>query len=271
MRRLAIGFGFAGLLAVGCSDDGVPADGTASNGSTGADDDGGDDDGTATSPTGSTTVSTTGTATSDATDDGTTGDEAGTSFGETTAVGSDDTSGTTGPAPMCESHDECVLVDDCCNCTAIHQSEEPPPCDIDACLQSTCSAMGVTMPAAVCDAGSCAVVPQSCDDSLVTCESLPPKCPPNSVPGVDANTMCWTGFCVPVELCEVVPACDFCEEGEACVEYLAQLPQIMCVPIPEACGGVPTCDCMGAVACQDPFTVCTDGPEGIQCLCPACG
>jgi hypothetical protein len=45
----------------------------------------------------------------------------------------------------------------------------------------------------------------------VTCESLPPECPANTVPG-RANS-CWTGFCIPLDQCDVVPSCE--EQTEA--------------------------------------------------------
>ena len=60
-------------------------------------------------------------------------------------------------------------------------------------------------------------------------------------------------------------------EGEACVQYSTQLgPQFHCSPIPEACGGTPSCACMAEV-CVGPFDACSDGPDGMSCSCPVCG
>lgn len=48
----------------------------------------------------------------------------------------------------------------------------------------------------------------------VTCESLPPECPANTVPGRIND--CWSGFCIPLDQCDVVPGCDIQTEA-ACI------------------------------------------------------
>lgn len=61
-------------------------------------------------------------------------------------------------------------------------------------------------PAGTTDPGSCV--------GEVSCDSLPPECPANTLPGrVDA---CWSGFCIPVGQCDALPSCASQSE-EACI------------------------------------------------------
>lgn len=47
------------------------------------------------------------------------------------------------------------------------------------------------------------------------CDTLPPDCPADTVPGRDAD--CWTGFCIPLDECDEIPACDSLDE-QTCIE-----------------------------------------------------
>lgn len=71
------------------------------------------------------------------------------------------------------------------NCTALHEFE---PCPFDA----ECA-----KPFAMCIPEG--TNPGKCHDMAV-CRSLPPPCPSGTTPGV-ANG-CWTGACIPNEICE---------------------------------------------------------------------
>ncbi len=48
----------------------------------------------------------------------------------------------------------------------------------------------------------------------VTCESLPPECPSNTVPG--RKDGCWSGFCIPLDECDVIPGCEL-ETEAGCI------------------------------------------------------
>lgn len=254
-------------MVAACSDDGAPANESEGD-FTGA-----DDGGTAVSETGGTGNTASGTLTDgDTGPAGSTGGDDGTSADGSTGVATDgSSSGDTGAQPTtCTSDGDCIVVDDCCSCTAIGVDDEPPSCDIRECDQSTCSMYGVD-PLAQCELGSCELAPVSCDPSAVSCDSLPPECPDGFVPSTDPDGGCWTNVCVPAELCDVVPSCADCPEDEACVEYVAQLgPVAHCSPIPEECGGTPSCACMAEV-CVSPFDACGDAPDGLSCGCPVCG
>jgi hypothetical protein len=281
MRRLGIVlswaarsglFLFAASIASACSDDGEPADDeTLSGPDDGGSGDDGVDDGDATSPTVTDTADDTDpTDPSETADDGPSStDDGTTSPGDSSGDGSSTDDTGPGPAVPCASDDECVVVEDCCNC-GVAPASDPPTCDIPECRQSTCDAIGFE-PVAQCELGSCEPVPVPCDASQVFCDSLPPDCNDGFLPGVDTTSNCWTGSCVPAEACDIVPGCADCPEDEACVQYVTQLgPQYHCSPIPEDCGGVPSCACM-AEACVAPFDSCGDGDEGPTCSCPVCG
>lgn len=268
MRRL--GCVVVAAILGACSDDGTPANESEGD-FTGSADDG--DTASSQSDTGGTgsgtvTITDTGPMSSSGEDGpGSTGAD-GSTGGGTEGTGTSSDTGTGGDA--CVTDDDCIVVDDCCNCTAIATDAEPPMCDIPNCLQSTCSALGIT-PVAQCELGSCELGPMSCDPSVVSCESLPPDCGAGTFPGTDENTMCWTGLCVPAELCDVVPSCADCPEAETCVEYVMQGgPEFHCSPIPEACDGTPSCECLSDVCIGD-FDTCGEGPDGLTCSCPVCG
>lgn len=274
----------------GCSDDGVPQDagteggpaGSASASDTAAGTSGGtsavttadaESDGQPTDP-GDTTVPTgvdTDASATDGTTDGgtTTGESAGESGGDSSG-GSSTTGGTT--EPECVMDEDCMLVDDCCSCTAIPVGDEAPECDIEACLVSTCTSLGLGMPAVQCNFGTCEVEEVSCDPTTVVCKDEVPTCPKGQAPRVVEG--CWDETCVPVEYCDVVPGCESCGDDEACIESVAFQSTLTCVPVPAACDGVPSCDCLGE-ACEDGFDLCADAGEpesgaDLSCSCPAC-
>lgn len=200
--------------------------------------------------------------------DSTTGDMESSSGGtEGSSGGSSSTGGTT--EPECVTADDCMLVDDCCTCDAIATGDEAPKCELMSCLVSTCTSLGLGMPAVECNFGTCEVEEVSCDPLTVTCDEEPPDCAEGQAPRVVDG--CWNG-CIPVEYCDVVPGCDSCGDDEACVAAV-QLPgtTLTCVPIPVSCEGVPSCDCLGEV-CED---ACEDGIEPksgaeLTCSCLAC-
>ncbi|MBX7083613.1 MAG: hypothetical protein K1X88_30670 [Nannocystaceae bacterium] len=168
----------------------------------------------------------------------------------------------------CNDANDCVAYEDCCNCLALPVGVEPPPCDLPECFATACGAIGIN-PVAQCELDSCELVPLPCNPYDVTCDSTPPDCPVGSAPSVDPNDSCWTGLCVPAELCDVVPSCADCPDDEVCISNVAQLPTQQCSPIPQACEGTPTCACMGEV-CVAPFDTCSDGDGTITCSCVTC-
>lgn len=280
--------GACALLVSACSDDGVPLTGgdtdAADTGSASA---GGSSDtapGTAVTtanPTGpgsssdsdaTATTDPSGSDTDAATDgtSGGVGSTSGDTEGSTGGSSSSSTGGTT--EPECVMDEDCMLVDDCCTCDAIAVGDEAPKCDIMSCLVSTCTSLGLDMPAVQCNFGTCEVEEVSCDPFLVTCDEKPPVCPEGQAPRVVDG--CYAG-CIPVEFCDVVPGCESCGEDEACIESTTQVgPSFTCVPIPPSCDGMPSCDCLGE-ACEAPFDTCNAGIEPksgseLSCSCPAC-
>lgn len=264
--RMALvrGIGIRGLWvaalvhAIACSEDGVSAtiDDPSNGGTTGA------------ATMSGTDATVTGT-TAESSNTDTSPESSGPGSGATTAVDTSSTeSGTGDPSGPCVEPTDCQIVDNCCECTAIAADAEAPVCE-KTCLQSACAALGI-VPIARCELGMCELGEASCDPSFVTCEQEPPVCPEGALPGVNPQTSCWTGECVPQEFCDVVAGgCDACEEGEVCVENVAQMVSSMCVPIPPDCNGTATCECMGEV-CPEPFDVCADDGDGIECICIAC-
>lgn len=280
--------GACALLVGACSDDGVPLTGGDTDGaetatvSAGGTSDGGPGTAVTTAePTSGTSSDTADTATTDPsgsdTDVGTNGTTGGVGSSGGTEASTGDSSSSTGGTtePECVVDEDCTLVDDCCTCDAIPPGEEAPKCDIMSCLVSTCTSVGLDMPAAECNFGTCEVEEVSCDPLSITCDGkddIPPECPEGQVPRVVDG--CW-GACIPVEFCDVVPGCDSCGEDEVCIESVTQVAfSFTCVPLPPSCDGMPSCDCLGE-ACEAPFDACNDGidPKSgaeLSCSCPAC-
>lgn len=251
------------LALVGCSDDGLAPGVETDAGSTAG-------SGNATSgEAGSSPVTTgpqeegTGTGPSeDSTGEpGTTGTDDGTGDGETTG-------GT--PTMTCEMPGDCVLINDCCQCAAAHVDDEIPECPME-CIQPMCDALGIPGIGVVCADGQCELEERDCS-GVVACDALPPDCPDGTLPEVGpGGGGCWTGACIPVEGCELVPGCEHCNDGEACVETTTQqATTYSCQDVPDDCDGVPTCACMPADTCTMPFDVCADADGLIQCSCPMC-
>lgn len=201
----------------------------------------------------------------------------GTGGGSSTTDASDesDGTGTTGaeppPSMACEDADQCVLVDNCCECAAYHVDDVVPECPMD-CEQPMCAALGIPDIGVVCEGGACELEPRDCS-GVVACDSLPPACPPDTLPevGNGAGGGCWTGACIPVEACDPVPGCDHCDDTEACVITQTQQGSFYsCRAVPEECAGMPTCECMPPDTCEMPFDTCIDMDGQITCSCPMC-
>lgn len=248
---------FAPLLALAlaaCSDDGLaPADTDVPASTSGQTAD--------TGPAGgSTDAADSGTGLTGPADDTTSGFETGDS-GESGGTGT--------PANVCEAPDQCVLINDCCQCAAAHVDDVIPECPMD-CLQPTCDAMGLFDVQVTCVDGSCELGPFNCSPEEIVCDSIPPRCPPGTLPGVTPDGDCWTNGCVPVEACDSVPSCEACGDGMACIELATQAgPVYQCQAIPDDCGGVPTCACMPD-ACTAPYDVCSELDGAIECSCLDC-
>lgn len=244
--------------------------GDTTGGDDGADESGREDGGTAgLSDSGGQTESTGGV------DDGPAGSSGGDldsgSSSDGGSSGGEDTGGVL-PGSVCESDADCVVVDDCCACTAAHVDERPAAC-AETCDTTQCGAAGIDRPAAECVFGHCQLAKVACNGTYLSCDALPPDCPDGTLPSVDEDADCWTGACVPAEACDVVPGCSDCDAGEVCVQTATQIGAFYsCWPVDPACGGAPSCGCMGEV-CTSPF-VCGDGglgPAELGCVCPVCG
>lgn len=254
------------MLGVACSDDGAPSNDDASASVTIADDDG----------TGSASMSASATDSASADDDGTASVSAG-DTGEGTATADDDGessggSGTSagdtgGPGMACVTDDDCVLVENCCDCQAIHVDDEPPPACPMECKATAC--MGIGVSGVHCEQGSCELDEVSCNPLQVACDALPPECDEGFLPSV--GDACWTGNCVPAEVCDVVPDCALCPEDEVCIPLVAKGPAgFFCSPIAPGCAGTPSCACLPEVCPEETFSACIDGVDGPECQCPNC-
>jgi hypothetical protein len=240
----------AALLCTGCSDDGIGNPQTGTGTETGGASLTAADDGASADP---------GTAGNDGASRGARG-----GGGDTGLTGGDTTGGDTGGGPdlSCESDLDCQLVNDCCACGAVN-AEEMVVCDEPPCVQPMC---GDTEPTPVCELGEC-TIEWSCAEP-VDCAVAPPPCEEGTLPSIADG--CFTGACVPVDQCDAVPDCSFCTANQVCVTTEALPgPSYSCLPMPEACGGTPSCACLEG-ACNPRFEICVDGRDGITCSCPAC-
>jgi hypothetical protein len=145
----------------------------------------------------------------------------------------------------CGGVDECVLVNDCCSCEVLPAGQEPPPCDIEACLISTCeSQLAGFVPKPACRVGTCTFAALNCQISASICEvEPPPPCEGGLVQSVIND--CY-GPCVPPNMCANLPGqCDAssCGEGFACMVTQSGAPS-QCIPLPPACEGSPSCECI---------------------------
>lgn len=259
------------LMVAACSDDGVPADGGENTNVTTAPTSG--ETGTPTTdPEGSTgdsgvTATEDPTGPSPSTSDGTTDPSGTTGPSDSSGPGLDSSTGD--PSSSCEAPDDCVVVDDCCTCGAVLAGAEAPACDVLECDTTMCESYGVT-PVPQCEQDSCELAPLSCSRSDALCDAEPPECPLGQAAPLDPQSGCWTGGCVPAELCDVVDDCADCPADEACIGFIAHIPSYQCTPIPEACNGAASCECLGTL-CVSPFDSC--GPSdngGLSCGCDVC-
>jgi hypothetical protein len=149
---------------------------------------------------------------------------------------------------------------------ALHVDDEPPPsCPVE-CKATACMSVGIT--GVHCEFGTCQFDEVSCNQNQVLCDVPPPECEDGFLPSTTRG--CWTGDCVPVEACDVVPDCAVCPEGQTCIPLLAKGPfGFMCSPIAPECAGTPTCACMPEV-CPEMFSGCFDTDDGVQCECLNC-
>lgn len=198
-----------------------------------------------------------------------TGGESGTA-GTGPADGTTD--GTTGeppPSMACENANQCVLVDDCCECAAHHEDDVLPECVME-CDQTVCASLGISDIGVVCEDMTCQLETRDCS-GVVACDSLPPDCADGTLPEVGpGGGGCWTGACIPIAACDPLPSCDYCDETEACVAIETQQGIVYsCRALPEDCMGTATCECMPDT-CEAPFDTCADADGQITCSCPAC-
>ncbi len=187
--------------------------------------------------------------------------------------GDTDAGDSTGGAapPVCEDPRDCIVIDDCCTCAAVHPVEPVPACPEKECDQSMCDALGLPEDLGLaCEDGACGWEPRSCSDGLVSCASVPPRCSEGTLPEVTEDGMCWTGDCIPLAACDGVPDCTWCTDTEVCVTTETQAgPTYTCEPIPEDCMRVPDCACLPRDLCPKGFT-CSDTDTGPTCTCPNC-
>ena len=144
----------------------------------------------------------------------------------------------------CASDAECVVVNDCCHCTAA-PLDAIPDCDLPECFALVCdSTLGSIQPTAECRVGTCQLGQVSCDLNQVQCDiPEPPACEGGTVRAVVGG--CY-GPCVQPSMCEALPfECDAatCGNGYACMTTQSGAPS-QCVPLPPECGGVASCECI---------------------------
>lgn len=75
----------------------------------------------------------------------------------------------------------------------------------------------------------------------VLCDSLPPECPANAVPGIQGG--CWSGTCVLADQCEQPASCGQVSVEAACIAAAA------CQPLYEGSGC--SCDASGVCSCDE--------------------
>jgi hypothetical protein len=147
---------------------------------------------------------------------------------------------------QCGQASDCAVVNDCCSCGAA-PADMIPPCDIGECLVGVCDGnFGAPyVPEAACLVGSCVLAPVGCNVGAVTCEvEPPPPCVDGTVRSVIND--CY-GPCVLPSMCTSLPSeCDAntCGAGFVCMTTQSGAPS-RCVPLPAACNGVGSCECIG--------------------------
>lgn len=190
------------------------------------------------------------------------------STGDPPTTGSPDTSDTgtspdLPPGVECVTDEDCQLIDNCCDCAGAPLGEEPPPCR-NPCAATRCDDdFGIEVGAA-CRNGVCALAAGSCAGSPA-CGEPPPDCNAGTIPAGSGD--CW-GECQAPNTCGG-SNCDgddpnSCGVGWVCVESQSQ--GAFCEPVPLACGGVPTCDCVYAETAGMCLGACSDDGNG-KLLC----
>lgn len=181
-------------------------------------------------------------------------------------------------AYSCSMHDDCVAIHADGGCGAGAEAPEDAPVEcaeigwFQACADEPvgCYGDGECPSGTRCNAGEVCLPPPGCEDDgsglidcdaacygycvpdttdpgtcygPVYCDSIPPGCPPNSIPGRADG--CWTGACIVIEECpdEPPPACSDLTDEDACIA------RADCTPWYE--GVDCTCDEMGNCTCAD--------------------
>lgn len=149
-----------------------------------------------------------------------------------TAVGNFHSCAAEQPATGCYSNDECGPGE---RCNANEVCLPAPGCTDPNGGAVPCPAVcyGYCVPDNI-DKGSCT--------GEVFCDSIPPKCGADEVPGIING--CWSGYCIPVSECETTVACTDVDNEYTCIA------RSDCAPIYEGvnctCDGesfVPSCTC----------------------------
>jgi hypothetical protein len=172
------------------------------------------------------------------------GDPSGDGDGDPSGDGDGDPTGD-GDAECSEASD-CAVVNDCCNCSAA-PADMLPPCENQECFAPLCDGnFGPPyMPEAACLVGTCVLAQIGCDLAEVTCEMAePPPCNESMVRSVIND--CY-GPCVLPSMCTSLPVecdADTCGEGFVCMTTQSGAPS-RCIPLPPACNGVGSCECIG--------------------------
>ena len=79
---------------------------------------------------------------------------------------------------------------------------------------------------------------------------------------------CWSGRCVPAGYCDVISECGLCPADTLCAEIKSCDPQsVRCEPLPLACAGVPSCECIGDQICAN-LGICGINEGVLDCYCP---
>lgn len=170
------------------------------------------------------------------------------------------TGGTTGEpmlAAECKVAADCVVIDNCCECSAKAKDAEVAACEGN-CLQSTCSAELREGIGATCRSGRCVFAEVVCDGA-VTCNEIQPTCPMGTQ--ISVKDSCW-GPCVEPRYCSGngCPLEGGCGEGWTCVSHQAS--GLQCVPIPNECGGMADCDCFAPYMSEFCPAACSDDGMG---------
>lgn len=267
MGRVGCWGWFSVAVAVGCGE-------TSKNGGGDADADGPSSGGSSQSTTTGTSTHADGGSTASSTNVVTAVSAGGASVATSTEggvstthqVGGSGGSAGGGAEPECSSDDDCRLFSDCCSCAAYPGAgEAPQACPAD-CAEVLCEQHGIDQ--VRCSAGSCVLVTShDCSALAITCDSLPPECPDGTLAGVGANR-CWTGDCVPSNLCGLRPDCSSCADDEVCFRGFNDAfgTPYYCMPRPVTCSDQATCDCASQLCDELGFRSCTDADDGVmQC------